>query len=58
MDHWIQSFKSADRINDEQQVFVPGEKEFVTEQERTINGVPLNDKVFADLEGLKQKFGV
>lgn len=56
MDHWICSFKNAKRIIEAQPVFVPGEKEFVTEAERMLNGIPLNDKVADDLEGLKKKF--
>ncbi len=58
MDHWIRSFKNAKRINKAQPVFVPGEKEFATEAERKVNGIPLNDKVASDLEVLKKKFGL
>lgn len=58
MDHWISSFKSAERVNEEQPVYVPGEKEYLTEIERSKNGIPLNDKVVEDLEGLKKKFRV
>lgn len=57
MDNWIQSFKAAERINPEQEVFVPGEKEFLIKREREANGIPLNQKVVEDLEGLAQKFG-
>jgi LDH2 family malate/lactate/ureidoglycolate dehydrogenase len=58
MDHWIQSFKGAKRVKDNQEVYVPGQKEYKTEAERTTNGIPLNDKVVEDLEGLKKKFGI
>jgi len=58
MDQWIQSFKSAERVDAEQEVYVPGEKEYIIEAERSAKGVPLNDKVVQDLEGLKKKFGV
>jgi LDH2 family malate/lactate/ureidoglycolate dehydrogenase len=58
MDHWIQSFKGAKRVKDNQEVYVPGQKEYKTEAERTVNGIPLNDKVVEDLEGLKKKFGI
>lgn len=58
MDHWIQSFKGAKRVTKNQQVYVPGEKEYLTEAKRNTNGIPLNDKVVEDLEGLKKKFGV
>jgi LDH2 family malate/lactate/ureidoglycolate dehydrogenase len=52
MDHWIESFKNAERIDESQEVFVPGEKEFLMEEERSLTGIPLNDKVVQDLEGL------
>ncbi|PCJ63578.1 MAG: malate dehydrogenase [Bacteroidetes bacterium] len=58
MDHWIESFKSADRIKADQEVFVPGEKEYLIEEERSVNGIPLNDVVVKDLEGLGKKFGL
>jgi L-2-hydroxycarboxylate dehydrogenase (NAD+) len=57
MDRWILSFKSAERTDPNQEVFVPGEKEFITEKERLKNGIPLNQKVVMDLESLSQKFG-
>jgi LDH2 family malate/lactate/ureidoglycolate dehydrogenase len=58
MDHWIQSFRGAERVSTEQQVYVPGEKENSIEKERTKNGIPLNDKVVQDLENLKLKFSI
>ncbi len=58
MDHWIQSFKSAERIDESQEVFVPGEKEFLMEEERMITGIPLNDKVVQDLEMLCKKMAI
>ena len=58
MDQWIRSFKSADRIDAEQEVYVPGQKEYACEKERKKNGVPLNDKVVQDLEGLRKKFSL
>ena len=56
MDHWINSFKAAKRMNEKQEVFVPGEKEFIIERDRTKNGIPLNEKVVEDLEKLSKKF--
>ncbi len=58
MDHWIDSFKAAERMDPNQEVYVPGEKEYRIEKTRLKDGIPLNDKVVADLDGLKQKFGV
>ena len=56
MDHWIRSFKSAERIDGDQEVYVPGEKEYLVEKEREMHGIPLNDKVVDDLGSLKKKF--
>lgn len=58
MDHWIRSFKGAKRVNADQPIYVPGEKEYLTEIERTKNGIPLNDKVVEDLDGLIKKFKI
>ena len=57
MDHWIDSFKAAERMNTNQEIFVPGEKEYLVEKERIISGIPVNNKVVKDLEGLGTKFG-
>ena len=56
MDQWIDSFKSADRMDQNQEVFVPGEKEFKVEEERLVTGIPLNNQVVADLESLATQF--
>jgi LDH2 family malate/lactate/ureidoglycolate dehydrogenase len=58
MDHWIQSFKGADRVDENQRVFVPGEKEYAMEVERSETGIPLNDKVIEDLTNLGKTLGV
>ncbi|MGB0851626.1 MAG: Ldh family oxidoreductase, partial [Bacteroidia bacterium] len=58
MDNWIRSFKSAERIDESQEVFVPGEKEAIMEQYRTVHGISLNSKVISDLESLDAKFGL
>ncbi len=56
MDHWISSFKSANRVDENQEVFVPGQKENMAQLIREQEGIPLNDKVLKDLEGLDEKF--
>jgi LDH2 family malate/lactate/ureidoglycolate dehydrogenase len=58
MDHWITSFKSAERMDESQEIYVPGEKEYLLEEERLISGIPLNDKVVIDLEKVGKKYGV
>ena len=56
--HWIDTFKSADRIKENQEVYVPGEKEYLKTVEREHKGIPLNPKVEASLIKLAQKFKI
>lgn len=58
MDHWIDSFKAADRMDSEQEIFVPGEKEHLHQVERTKNGIPLNEQVVSSLEDLAKRFAL
>ena len=58
IDNWIDAFKSAERIEVDQEIFVPGEIEYNIEQKRYLSGIPLNDKVVQDLEALGKKFRV
>lgn len=56
IDHWIDTFKSAKRIDEAQEIFVPGEKEHLVQEERETTGIPLNPKVVESLEQLADKF--
>jgi hypothetical protein len=58
MDNWIDSFKIAARIDENQGVIIPGEPEYFSEIERIKNGIPLNEKVILDLQDLAQKFNL
>jgi LDH2 family malate/lactate/ureidoglycolate dehydrogenase len=58
IDNWIERFKSAIPIEETNPVIIPGEPEFASEKERTINGIPLNDLVVADLKELGHKLGI
>lgn len=58
MDQWIERFKAAQRIDPNQPVLIPGEPEYMHEQERAKNGIPLNEKVEADLRQLASHFGL
>jgi len=57
MDTWIERFRSAKHIEN-QPVLIPGDPERELEKERRANGIPLNDKVIEDLQGLGERFGV
>lgn len=58
MDQWIERFKSAKTISEEQKVIIPGEPESQEEQKRMIHGIPLIDPVVTDLNELAQKLGL
>lgn len=58
MDQWIESFKNATRINEDQPVIIPGEPEFEQEQIRSKEGIPLHESVVIDLQQLANKFGL
>ena len=58
MDQWIERFKSAKTISEEQKVIIPGEPESQEEKKRQIHGIPLIDAVVTDLNELAQKLGL
>lgn len=58
LDNWIERFKSAETINPDQKVIIPGEPELEAEADRLVNGIPLVDSVVKDLNELAEKFGV
>jgi LDH2 family malate/lactate/ureidoglycolate dehydrogenase len=58
MDNWIERFSSAKPIHEDQKVIIPGEPELIAEKERTINGIPIIEEVYNDLNGLADKLGI
>ncbi len=58
MDLWIDRFKSATPVNDQQKVLIHGEPEYWTEISRQIKGIPIIDKVSADLITLAEKYKI
>ncbi|MEO6148556.1 MAG: Ldh family oxidoreductase [Mucilaginibacter sp.] len=58
LDNWISRFKSAQTINPDQKVIIPGEPETEAELDRNANGIPLVDAVIKDLNELAGRFGV
>lgn len=58
IDNWIDAFKNANKIDNNQHVIIPGEPEFLLEKERLETGIPLNDKVIADLQELANKLAL
>jgi LDH2 family malate/lactate/ureidoglycolate dehydrogenase len=58
VDNWIDAFKNANKIDNNQHVIIPGEPEFLLEKERLETGIPLNDKVITDLQELANKLAL
>lgn len=58
MDQWIERFRNAQRINDNQEVLIPGDPERNMEKIRSKNGIPLLQPVIEDLKGLSEKYGI
>jgi LDH2 family malate/lactate/ureidoglycolate dehydrogenase len=58
IDNWIDAFKNANRIDENQNVIIPGEPEFLLEKERLATGIPLNEKVIIDLQELANRLNL
>ncbi len=58
MDQWIQAFKNATPVDENEKVVIPGEPETAMEKERRTGGIPIGDSVVNDLKELGEKFGL
>lgn len=58
MDNWIRRFRAAKSVEGQPPLVIPGDPERESEAQRLREGIPLNDKVVADLEALAAKLGV
>jgi L-2-hydroxycarboxylate dehydrogenase (NAD+) len=58
MDHWINAFKNAAPVNENQKVIIPGEPEMEYEKDRRKNGIPILQAVVDDLNTLANKFKI
>lgn len=57
LDQWIERFKAAKRIDEQQGVVIPGEPEDAAAAERKVEGIPLAAAVWQDLNALAERFG-
>ncbi len=57
MDRWIERFKAAKPICEDQPVVIPGEPELEAEKIRKAEGIPLTEAVVKDLRALGEKMG-
>ena len=58
MDRWIQRFRSAQPVEGQEQVLIPGDPEREMESERLERGIPLLHSVVEDLNFLGEKFKI
>ena len=52
IDTWIDRFKNAKRIDENQPIIIPGEPEIEAENIRSVKGIILNENVYEDLMNL------
>lgn len=58
MDNWIERFRKATPINEDQKVLIPGDPEREMEAERMQSGIPVVESVVNDLKELAEKMKV
>jgi len=58
MDNWITRFRSANTIEGQEHLIIPGDPERESETERLQSGIPINKKVVEDLKELGEKLNV
>ena len=58
MDEWIRLIRSTRRMDDVERIWLPGEKEIVTRQQRVVTGIPLNAEMVIELQALATEAGV
>lgn len=58
MDHWIERFRNAKPINENQKVLIPGDPEREMETIRMKEGIPVVEAVVKDLEAIALKFNI
>lgn len=58
MDNWINRFRSAKPVEGQSRVLIPGDPEREMAEERLKIGIPLNEKVVADLNNLAIRYAL
>lgn len=58
MDNWIGRFRSAETVEGQEKVLIPGDPEREMEADRRITGVPLLDPVVKDLGEIAMRFKI
>ena len=58
MDTWIDEFKNAARVDENQPIIIPGEPEYDSADKRAKDGIPLVDNVYENLKVLSREFNI
>lgn len=58
MDNWIKAFREAPSIEGQPNVVIPGDPERIAEADRTLNGIPIIEKVVEDLKQLGERMNI
>lgn len=58
MDQWIERFRASETTDEYPKVLIPGDPEREMEAERSVAGIPINEKVVADMQEVGKKFGL
>lgn len=58
IDNWVERFKQAVPVQENQPVVIPGEPEWEAEKKNQVQGIPIIQTVFEDLNELARKFRI
>jgi len=58
IDQWISAMRKSTPDTPEEQVQIPGDPERAMHAEREQNGIPVNQKVYEDLQNIQARFGL
>ena len=58
MDAYIGEIKNSKKAAGVEQIYLPGELEFLKEQERRRKGIPLHVNIITDLKAIAEETGV
>ncbi|CAN5687688.1 Ldh family oxidoreductase [soil metagenome] len=58
VDEMIKNVKASETLEGVERVYLPGERGFLTREDRKLNGIPLWDKLLGDLEKLARRLSI
>ena len=58
MDDLQQRMKTASKASGQERIYIHGEKEYEQVERRSVEGIPLNHKVLAELEKIAQRYNI